>query len=198
MPKISHGPTCLCRHQTWEVLVLRQAETIYPYVCFGEFFGRPEPIHAGMILCNFIFRRHQMCEFLVSLQHESICPFECFGGPGPYAELCKGVVYAAACYPQPLPHGQWCALNMENISNWCIREARLLWRKLEFLELTSFLTFCVKNLGCLLDQIGLDWFNCVWDVKMSQTEQECRSFFSLRPQILQPHAEDSTYCRHRT
>ena len=48
-----------------------------------------------------------MCEFLVSLQHESICPFECFGGPGPYAELCKGVVYAAAYYPQPVPHGQW-------------------------------------------------------------------------------------------
>ena len=57
-----------------------------------------------------------MCKFLVSLQHESICPFECFGGPGPYAELCKGVVYAAAYYPQPVPHGQWCALNMENVS----------------------------------------------------------------------------------
>ena len=66
-----------------------------------------------------------MCEFQVSLQHESICPFECFGGPGPYAELCKGVVYAAAYYPQPVPHGQWCALNMENVSNWC-GEARLL------------------------------------------------------------------------
>ena len=66
-----------------------------------------------------------MCEFQVSLQHESICPFECFGGPGPYAELCKGVVYAAAYYPHPVPHVQWCALNMENVSNWC-REARLL------------------------------------------------------------------------
>ena len=32
---------CLRRHQTWEVLVLRQAETIYPHMCFGEFFGRP-------------------------------------------------------------------------------------------------------------------------------------------------------------
>ena len=66
-----------------------------------------------------------MCKFLVSLQHESICLFECFGGPGPYAELCKGVVYAAAYYPQLVPHGQWCALNMENVSNWC-KEARLL------------------------------------------------------------------------
>ena len=131
-------------------------DNLSTYVFWG-IFRQAEPIHAGMILCNFIFRRHQMCEFLVSLQHESICPFECFGGPGPYAELCKGVVYAAAYYPQPVPHGQWCALNMENISNWC-REARLLWRKLEFLVLTSISKFCVKNLGC---NTGLNWIGLV-------------------------------------
>ena len=103
-----------------------------------------------------------MCEFLFSLQYESICPFECFGGPGPYAELCKGVVYAAAYYLLPVPHVQWCALNMENISNWCT-EARLLWRKLEFLVLLHIL---FKESWVLT---GLDWFNCVWDVKMSKS-----------------------------
>ena len=53
----------------------------------------------------------------------------------------------------------------------------------EYLVLTSFSIFCLKNLGCLLDRIGLDWFNCVWDVKMPEAKQKCRSFFSLRPKF---------------